>query len=32
MKEQKKLLLSEFVNWKGSLDQIDDLCVIGVRV
>ncbi len=32
MVEQEKRLLEEFVNWKGSNEQIDDVCVIGVRV
>ncbi|MBN4077662.1 SpoIIE family protein phosphatase [bacterium AH-315-C20] len=30
--EQKEELDGEFRRWKGSLDQIDDVCVIGVRV
>ncbi len=29
--EQKKLLLEAFNDWKGNLEQIDDVCVIGVR-
>jgi serine phosphatase RsbU (regulator of sigma subunit) len=32
MKEQKKIIEKEFDNWKGDLEQIDDVCVIGVRV
>ncbi|WP_338759226.1 SpoIIE family protein phosphatase [Bernardetia sp. ABR2-2B] len=32
MEEQHKLLDEEFEKWKGKLDQIDDVCVIGVRV
>jgi len=30
--QQKKLLDSEFETWRGNLEQIDDVCVIGVRV
>ena len=32
MEEQKQLLEEAFKNWKGSNDQIDDVCIIGVRV
>jgi serine phosphatase RsbU (regulator of sigma subunit) len=30
--EQKELLHNFFENWKGDLEQIDDVCVIGVRI
>ena len=30
--EQKTLLNSKFQNWKGNLEQLDDVCIIGVRV
>lgn len=30
--EQKKQIDQTFENWKGSLEQVDDVCVIGVRV
>ncbi len=30
--EQKQKLDEEFESWKGELEQIDDVCVIGVRV
>jgi len=31
--ERQKLLLEEtFENWKGHIEQIDDVCVVGVRV
>ncbi len=30
--EQKKKLESAFLEWKGDLEQIDDVCVFGVRV
>ncbi|MES2138130.1 MAG: tetratricopeptide repeat protein [Bacteroidota bacterium] len=32
MKEQKILLKKRFTEWKGSLEQVDDVCVFGVRV
>ena len=32
VKEQKKKLDQEFYSWKGVHDQIDDICVMGVRV
>ncbi len=30
--QQKDLLNVEFERWKGDLEQVDDVCVIGVRV
>lgn len=30
--EQRNVLSDTFTAWKGSLDQVDDVCVIGVRV
>lgn len=32
MEEQRELLDTEFENWRGSIEQIDDVCVIGVRI
>ena len=32
MDQQKKLLSKEFDSWKGDLEQIDDVCVMGVRI
>ena len=32
MEEQKTIIDETFSAWKGSLEQIDDVCVIGVRV
>ena len=32
MTEQYNQLDTEFENWRGNLDQVDDVCVIGVRV
>lgn len=30
--EQKEMLTKEFSDWKGSLDQVDDVCLIGIRI
>lgn len=30
--EQKNCLLSMFDSWKGNLEQVDDVCVIGIRL
>ena len=32
MERQKELLDEAFENWRGSLEQLDDICVIGVRI
>ncbi len=32
MEEQKKRLIDSFNNWKGTLEQVDDICIIGLRV
>lgn len=32
MKEKKKLLNQKFENWKGDLEQIDDVCIVGLKV
>jgi serine phosphatase RsbU (regulator of sigma subunit) len=32
MEEQKDIINNTFENWKGDLEQVDDICVIGVRV
>jgi len=32
MSEQKEKLISTFNNWKGELEQIDDVCLIGIRI
>ncbi len=29
---QKELLNAEFENWKGKLEQLDDVCVVGIKV
>jgi serine phosphatase RsbU (regulator of sigma subunit)/TPR repeat protein len=32
MEEQHMRIAQEFNNWKGELEQVDDVCVVGVRV
>ena len=32
LKEQKNIMDSEFESWKGEMEQVDDVCVIGVRI
>ena len=32
MERQKELIDEAFENWRGKLEQLDDVCVIGVRV
>lgn len=32
MEEQRRILMETMENWKGDLQQIDDICVIGIRV
>ena len=32
LEEQKEILEQRFNEWKGSLDQLDDICVMGIRV
>ncbi len=32
MNEQKEILEQHFENWKGSLEQVDDVCIIGVKI
>ena len=32
IKEQEHLVKNEFSNWKGENEQLDDVCVMGVRV
>jgi serine phosphatase RsbU (regulator of sigma subunit) len=32
MLTQKKLLLDFFHSWKGELEQVDDVCFIGIRI
>ena len=32
MQEQMTILNQEFETWKGSLEQVDDVCVIGIKI
>lgn len=32
LSEQKEILNTTLINWKGTLEQIDDICVVGIRV
>jgi hypothetical protein len=32
MQEQYQKLAEVFSNWKDNIEQVDDVCVIGVRV
>jgi ligand-binding sensor domain-containing protein/serine phosphatase RsbU (regulator of sigma subunit) len=32
MKEQKRILDEVFENWKGNLEQVDDVCIIGIKI
>lgn len=29
---QKSKLESAFLNWKGDLEQVDDVCIIGIKI
>ena len=32
MLNQRNFLNEMFENWKGDLEQVDDVCIIGIRV
>ena len=32
MKEQHKLLEEKFIDWKGNYNQIDDVCILGLKI
>ena len=32
MENQRQLINEGFENWKGDLEQLDDVCVIGVKI
>ena len=32
MKQQKVILKETFESWKGELEQIDDVCIIGMKI
>ena len=31
-KDQEEKLQAEFYRWKGSQEQIDDVCIMGVKI
>ena len=32
MQKQRELIDEAFENWRGNLEQLDDVCVIGVQI
>ena len=32
LSNQQELLSSNFNNWRGDLEQVDDVCVIGIKI
>jgi len=32
MNQQREIIYQTFETWKGSLEQVDDVCIIGVRL
>ncbi len=32
MEEQKEIIQNTFNTWKGNLEQVDDVCIIGIKV
>ncbi len=32
MDDQQKKLTDHFEDWKSSLEQVDDVCIIGIRL
>ena len=32
MEKQQEIIIKNFETWKGNLEQVDDVCVIGVRI
>lgn len=32
MEKQLKLINKAFKNWKGDIEQLDDVCIIGIRI
>jgi hypothetical protein len=32
MNEQKQMLDDAFTSWRGNIEQIDDVCIVGVRI
>ncbi|OIQ37667.1 MAG: hypothetical protein BM555_00295 [Crocinitomix sp. MedPE-SWsnd] len=32
LSEQKKIIIDEFHQWKGDLEQLDDVCLLGIKI
>ena len=32
MSEQKEVLNQKFMDWMGNLEQLDDVCIVGIRI
>jgi serine phosphatase RsbU (regulator of sigma subunit) len=32
LEEQKRIIKDEFTNWRGKNEQVDDVCLIGIRI
>jgi len=32
LEEQHKVLKSSFEDWRGDLEQVDDVCLIGIKI
>jgi serine phosphatase RsbU (regulator of sigma subunit)/Tfp pilus assembly protein PilF len=32
MEKQKEFLINHFLEWRGALEQLDDVCIVGIRV
>jgi hypothetical protein len=32
MEQQKEIIERAFEDWQGSYDQVDDVCMIGIRI
>ena len=32
LNSQKQMLIERFENWKGNLEQVDDVCLIGIKI
>ena len=32
IEKQKTILKNDFLKWKGNLEQVDDICIVGIRV
>ncbi len=32
LSQQHELLKSNFLNWRGELEQVDDVCIVGIKL